>query len=322
MPRPQPLFQLHRLLAQSARGATLARIMNTLRVSRPTAFRLIKELRESFSAPLEYDRKTKTYRYASGAAIELPGSWLNHEEWTLVLGLVQSLSKGDQGPLKPLLSGLGEKLALWSAQLGEDASQWGNKVRFVSFGERKVKKGILQSILSSLHANSQLRIRYLSPLDKESEITERVISPFRLVRYRDNWYVDAYCHLRLGLRSFSLSQIKTAHILEQSAKEINEAEREAFYGESYGIFSGRAKNVACLIFSGTAAKLASRESWHPKQTVDWLPNGHWQIRFPYNDSRELVRDICRWSDGLVSISPQKLKAAVLKALQQGAKSLL
>ena len=32
------------------------------------------------------------------------------------------------------------------------------------------------------------------------ESNEREISPQRLVHYRDNWYLDAWCHLREGLR--------------------------------------------------------------------------------------------------------------------------
>ncbi len=321
MPRPQPLFRLHRLFAQSSHGVSPRRILNTLRISRPTAFRLLKELRESFAAPIEYDRQTKTYRYAPGTVIELPSSWLNHEEWTLVLGLVQSLSKGEKGPLSPLMTSLKEKLALWSAQLGEDATQWGDKIRFVPMGERRVGEGILQTVLSALNSKSRISIQYLSALSEDGGTTQRVISPITLVRYRDNWYIDAFCHLRAGLRSFSLSQILSAQILEEPSIPVDRDESDRFFSESYGIFSGSPKHVAKLVFKGPVAKLVSRESWHPQQTAEWLQDGHWRIRFPFNDFRELVRDICRWSDGLVSIDPPVLRSAVIESMTRGLKSL-
>jgi predicted DNA-binding transcriptional regulator YafY len=37
--------------------------------------------------------------------------------------------------------------------------------------------------------------------------TEREVSPQRLVHYRDNWYLDAWCHLREDVRSFSIDAI-------------------------------------------------------------------------------------------------------------------
>ncbi len=329
MPRPQPLFQMHRLLASAPRGVSLSRILSTLRISRPTAFRLFKELREAFNAPIEFDRQSQTYRYANKNTLELPGTWLNHDEWTLLLGLVQSLGRGEKGPLKSLMPGLREKLSLWSSRLGEDITQWRDKVRFVPMGERVVSEGLLQCTLSALHSNRRMVIQYRSALSgmemkKEMEIeseTTRIISPIRLVRYRDNWYIDAHCHLRNALRSFSLSQIITAKVVDESAIKVNEAEGERFFTEAYGIFSGKAKYQAKIRFHGIAARLASREAWHPKQVAEWLPEGHWQVRFPFGDSRELVRDLCRWADGLVAIEPVHLKTEVTQILGQGLKAL-
>jgi len=43
--------------------------------------------------------------------------------------------------------------------------------------------------------------------------TERVVSPQRIVHYRDNWHLDGYCHLRKGLRTFSVDRVRKAREL-------------------------------------------------------------------------------------------------------------
>jgi hypothetical protein len=57
--------------------------------------------------------------------------------------------------------------------------------------------------------------RELKPLAK--------VSPQRLVHYRDNWYLDAWCHLRGGLRSFAVDAILAATVLPAKADDVPEA---------------------------------------------------------------------------------------------------
>ncbi len=71
------------------------------------------------------------------------------------------------------------------------------------------------------------------------EAVEREISPQRLVHYRDNWYLDAWCHLRNDLRSFAVDAIRRAEILEQPAKNVSEKTLDDVLGAGYGIFSGQ-----------------------------------------------------------------------------------
>ena len=40
-----------------------------------------------------------------------------------------------------------------------------------------------------------------------NERREREVSPQRLIHYRDNWYLDAWCHVKRGLRSFAVDAV-------------------------------------------------------------------------------------------------------------------
>src|SRR4030095_8855917 len=62
---------------------------------------------------------------------------------------------------------------------------------------------------------SRLWIRHYNR--KEDRETEREISPQRLVHYRDNWYVDGYCHKSEGLRTFAVDAIRAAELRDARA---------------------------------------------------------------------------------------------------------
>jgi proteasome accessory factor C len=76
------------------------------------------------------------------------------------------------------------------------------------------------TIAGALAARRRLHLHYYHR-DRDST-DERVVSPQRLSHYRDNWYLDAWCHLRRGLRTFALDAIREARTLDDAAKEVAE----------------------------------------------------------------------------------------------------
>ena len=64
------------------------------------------------------------------------------------------------------------------------------------------------TVAGALAQRRQLRLRYFNRGDDSR--SERAVSPQRLTYYRDNWYLDAWCHLREGLRTFALDAIEEA----------------------------------------------------------------------------------------------------------------
>lgn len=90
------------------------------------------------------------------------------------------------------------------------------------------------------------------------------MSPQRLAHYRDNWYLDAWCHERLAIRSFALDAIEDVTLLNDAAHDISDAELDQVLASGYGIFAGEAVQWAELIFTAEAARWVSRESWHPQ----------------------------------------------------------
>lgn len=86
------------------------------------------------------------------------------------------------------------------------------------------------------------------------EVTEREVSPQRLVHYRDNWYLDGWCLLHEGLRSFLLDAIRSTEILDQKAKPVIEQTLNEVLASGYGIFYGRSDKMARLRFNPKQAR--------------------------------------------------------------------
>jgi predicted DNA-binding transcriptional regulator YafY len=146
--------------------------------------------------------------------------------------------------------------------------------------------------------------------------TERVVSPQRLVHYRDNWYLDGWCHLRKGLRTFAIDRVQAAHELDERCDDIPEERLNEQLATSYGIFAGRANKVAVLRFSPERARWIADERWHPDQIGQFLVDGSYELRIPYRDDRELVMDILRHGPAVVVVAPDSLRERVIAGLRE------
>jgi predicted DNA-binding transcriptional regulator YafY len=164
-----------------------------------------------------------------------------------------------------------------------------------------------------LAARERLRLVYYNRAS--DVVSEREVSPQRLTHYRDNWYLDAWCHLRSGLRTFALDAIREAHALDVPAKELEASTLDEHYAGTYGIFSGQAQHQAVLRFSPQRARWVSMESWHPQQQSRWLEDGRYELSLPYSQPEELVMDLLRYGPDVEVIEPASLRDLVRRKLR-------
>ena len=150
------------------------------------------------------------------------------------------------------------------------------------------------------------------------EHSERTVSPQRLVYYRSNWLLDAWCHKKNELRSFSLDAISRPVVLNEAATDVSPEELDQTLGNGYGIFSGAPQAWARLRFDAQRARWVSGEQWHPDQSAHHEPDGSYVLELPYSDDRELLGDILRHGAACEVLSPPELRHKVAEALRQAA----
>jgi predicted DNA-binding transcriptional regulator YafY len=145
------------------------------------------------------------------------------------------------------------------------------------------------------------------------------VSPQRLVHYRDNWYLDAWCHRRQALRTFSVDAIERAVVLDKDAKDVGDESLERHFASGYGIFAGAETQEAVLLFNATRARWVSRETWHPRQDGTPQLDGSYLLKFPYSREPELVMDILKYGADVEVLAPESLREAVAAQLTAAAK---
>jgi predicted DNA-binding transcriptional regulator YafY len=165
-----------------------------------------------------------------------------------------------------------------------------------------------QPVAGATANRKQIRISYYNRSRDDS--SDRTLSPQRLVHYRDNWYLDAWCHLREDLRTFALDSIVSVKTLDKPAKAIGNSELNEHYSSAYGIFSGKAGSKAVLLFDAERARWVSKEQWHPEQQGEWSDDGNYQLTVPYNNPTELVMDILRHGRHVEVLEPEGLRQQV------------
>jgi len=321
MNRAERFYKIDRLLTQH-RYVPVSRFLDELEISPATFKRDIEFMRSRLHAPIVWDREHNGYCFTTpgkdAPRYELPGLWFNATEIHALLAMEQLLAGIDPGILSHRLGPLKARLRELLGGADHSAEEVRRRIKVVPMARRAMPAGPFEIAASALLNRKRLFMRYRSRTRNEE--TEREVSPQRLVHYRENWYVDAWCHMRKGLRSFSMDCVRDAEIRETSAIDVDEAELDAVLGSGYGIFAGREVTWAKLRFSPVAARWVSSESWHPRQRGSFDSEGSYILEIPFSDDRELLRDVLRHGADVEVLTPQslrdKVKAALLEAVRR------
>jgi len=309
------IFELNRILQSARYPVSRRRIEEELECSRATVKRIIEDMRLYLNAPIVYDPEYNGYRYDAkdGTMYELPGLWFNASELQALVGVQQLLANVQPGLLDPLLKPLQKRIAELLRLQHAGSQGLAQRIRFLQMAARDVGAGF-QTIAGALAQRQRLHLRYYSR--SSTEHSAREVSPQRLSYYRDNWYLDAWCHLREGLRTFALDAIAESRVLDTAAIEVPEAELDAHYAASYGIFAGAPTGVAVLRFEPQRARWVAKERWHRDQEGRFLDDGRYELRVPYSNALELTMDILRYGPDVEVLAPTELREAVGRRLAQ------
>ncbi len=289
-------------------------LLDELGVSPATLKRDLDYLKDQLGAPIEYDRFLNGYRFGQdyrGHKHELPGLWFSERELYSLLMAHQLLSELDsEGVISRHLQPLLERIHQMLGTSEAEAKALLKRVKIIGSAKRPVSSQFFELIGEALLKRKRVHMRYLTR--GRGEMSERDVSPQRLVHYRNTWYVDAWCHTREKLLRFALDAIESAEALDMKAKEVPLKQVEAEMDGGYGIYAGEKPRWATLIFRPQAAQWVSREEWHPRQSGRWLQDGCYELQVPYIDETEIVMDVLRHGEQVRVAQPVQLAGLVRK----------
>jgi len=315
MNRTERFYKIDQLL-NDRRSVPMAMLIEELAVSRATVKRDLEYMRDRLNAPITWDRSLRGYRFdprmPNASRYGLPGLWFNSQEIFALLTMEHLLSNLGNGLLTPHIKPLLSRLNALLDSQDDSADQIRRRIRILHMAARSERPEHFESVASATIRRRRIRVRYHAR--SSDQTTEREISPQRLVHYRDNWYLDGWCHLRDGLRSFSVDAIRRVEILERRAKRVAEKTLDEVLASAYGIFSGKADKRAVLRFTPKQARWVACEQWHPQQAGRFEPDGSYRLEVPYRDDNELVMDILRYGPEVKVLAPVRLRNRVKQRL--------
>jgi predicted DNA-binding transcriptional regulator YafY len=312
MDRTERFYKIDQML-QSRGRVKVGEFLAELGVSLATFKRDLEYMRSRLNAPIVWDRDQEAYSFEEGRAgkgprYELPGLWFSPTEAQALLTLehlVETLEPALLGPhVKPLKARLAALLSTGDHSMDEVRK----RIRVIPFGARRHEPRHFELIASAVLGRKRLHLAYFNRM--RDDITERDVSPQRLVHYRDNWYLDAWCHLRNDLRSFALDAMREVSMVPGRVKEVAEADLDAALASGYGIFAGKSVQWATLRFTPERARYVSVEEWHPKQRARWEKDGSYVLEVPYSSQMELAMDILRLAPDVEVVKPTALRAEI------------
>jgi predicted DNA-binding transcriptional regulator YafY len=315
--RTERFYKIRRRLIEKG-ALTRREVEEELEISHATFKRDIEYMRDRLNVPIVWSREREAYVIDPDADVsELPGIWFSPAEIYALLEIEHLLERLQPGLLGRQLDPLRTRLRALLERGDRGHHEIRRRIRVLALGSRRVNREVFEALSVGLLSRRRIRIRHLKR--GSGEFSERVVSPQRLVHYRYNWYLDAWCHVRKDLRVFAVDAIKSALVVEEPAREVADESLDRVLGAGYGIFSGAETQTAVLRFTPERARWVADEVWHSRQAGRIEADGSYVLELPYSQEPELVMDLLRYGAGVCVLAPETLRATVARELATAAR---
>ncbi len=287
------VFYFHReiLKGNYPNSRTLA---DQFEMSVATSKRDITYLRDRLGAPLSFDSKHNGFYYEDG--FHLP-----FEESPRIIFLLAMLSKlADEAGLGELeeVKQLEQRLSI---MISPDYGTVINSLQCLWIEIESIDHRIFEIIIEAVVKKQLVALQYRS-LGGDSSV--RDVAPLQIINYQGRWYCYAYCFLRRENRLFHIGRVQSAELTGSDIPEGITLDR-SIIGLSFGIFQGKPRYTAEILFSSTAAELVKNQRWHKNQKIVAVKDGV-LLQLPVSDDRELVMKILQHGSMARVLSPPKL----------------
>jgi len=311
MDRTERFYKIESLLNRR-RVVTVAEFLQELGVSHATFKRDLEYLRDRICAPIVFDYAIGGYRFNHSEAApmhELHGLWFNASEVHALLSMQALLDHIEPGLLTPQIAPLRTRLQSLLARDDFSAQEVNQRIKLVHAIRRPVSSHFFEQLATATLRRKRINIQHWHR--ERDTVSAREVSPQQLVYYRNNWYLDAWCHQRNALRSFAVDAIIEVEFMDKAAKNIAAATLKTQLEQGYGIFSNN-KTVewATLRFTPERSRWIAQEVWHLNQRVQTNKDGSITLEVPYSDDRELLMDILKHGAEVQVLKPAALKKRV------------
>lgn len=281
-------------------------------VSSKTIQRDIDYMKYELNAPIEYDPKRHGYYYTE-ESYRMPAITISESDLFSVCIAERALKQFEHTPLYSKLVNVFNRIedSLPSSTTVNPA--WiDDRIFFFSEPSTMIDTTIWETVANAIRENRRLSISHSSP--SGSEETTRTLDPYHLVNFKGEWYLSCYCHLREAIRTFALSRISSANIMNETFTMPASFGREQMFGDPFGIIWNAETHLVKIRFSKKTAPYIEERTWHPGQKVSSRTDGSVILEFETNHLNEVKDWVLSWGPGAEVLKPKLLIERVKKDL--------
>lgn len=315
-----PLRRIFWALGRLSAGRSLKAtdVAREFEVGLRTAYRDFDFIRDSWSLPLDYDRRSQTYRFTSPTA-SLPSLVLSEGELVAIFFAEKVLRQYKGTPYEAdLASAFGKIQALLPDQVKVQPERIESYLSFDLGPLPAGDAGVFRDVVAGLKRGRRLVIRYRS--NNTGRTLDRTVEPYRVFNLRGNWYLAAYDHLRKTTRDFALHRIRRVTVTDEPVAPDRGFDFSAYMANALGIEKGgRAANVA-IRFSERQSRWIRERRWHKTQRIQERIGGGCVLRIRVAVTGELVRWVMQFGAEAEVLAPQSFRSAVGQELRAAGKA--
>lgn len=266
MSQTERILYLDRMMRANGK-VTVQQAADYYEVSTRQIKRDIEYMRERFQAPIEYSRAIHGYRY------EKKFKKLEFADQHFVLfNVIMKTLLGNQQYIpvesQELFSSIDESIPHNYKDLCKNISYQMPSVSFINPEQFMV---IFDAVLDKKCLNIDYR-------NVESEASERLVEPERIINYNGSWYMLCYDRSKNDIRTFNLSRVEKITLTDEKFLTHKDGYPNMKYktyqdelndrvSNSYGIFMGKNVQKVTIAFYGNGKRIIESQQWHVKQKL-------------------------------------------------------
>jgi proteasome accessory factor B len=296
-------------------ASTLAR---ELEVSPKTVQRDLEFMRERLNLPVEFDSERNGYRYA-GEVESFPTLQITEGELVAMLVAEKALQQYRGTTFeRPLLSAFRKMTASLPDAVSVNLADWDQTIAFKTSAEQIMNLEVFDALVKAAARRERVELDYRKPGRKETE--SRIVDPYQVANVNGEWFLFAYCHLRLDIRTFVPARILGIRNTGKKFERPQKFSLEKRLRDSFGVHSAQGDFRVVIQFDEEVADYIREKRWHASQELAEMPGGGVELRLRLSSLDEIARWILGWGGKAVVKEPAELRQLARQAGQNLAKT--
>jgi len=313
-PPLERMLRIHQTL-QAGGFPNASKLAVEAEVSTKTIHRDIEFMRDRLNLPIAYDAAQFGYHY-TGEVNGFPSMQITEGEIFALVVAEKALQQYRGTSFeKPLLSAIKKMEQALPDTISLNLADIEQTISFRTRAEPILNLEIFDSLARAVAQRQQLELHYRKP---GHPAEKRLVDAYHLANINGEWYLFAYDHARMDLRTFVPARIQSVKPTGKTFERTQKFSLENRLRDSFGVHSGEGEFNVVIRFNDRAADYIREKKWHPSQTLRELKGGGAELKMKLSSLAEVQRWVLSWGGDAAVLKPGEL----VEAVKQSAKKIL